>query len=291
MADFLVIGALALDRPVWLEAALERGGRMGGRTLGGQLAPRLGGGGANAGVALVKAGHRVRVASLVASDTDGSQAVAMATAAGLDTTLVGRRPGESRTTLVLIEPDGERLVLGLDVDRARMSLPLLPSPEDHPGIQPGGVYVRAGFPGAAAWADQSRGPVVVHWPAPNYAGPADVVVCSADDLEPGVLAAPFEAARAVFGARLAAIVVTHGGDGARAHCAEATFAVRPPPAEVVDATGAGDTFAAGLLEALCAGAGLEAALQHACAWGAVTVGLASSAPVDAPAGAYRPFVP
>ncbi len=290
MADFLVIGALALDRPVWLEGALERGGRVAGRSLEAQLGPRLGGGGANAGVALVKAGHRVAVASLVASDAGGDQTIALADAAGLDTALVGRRPGESRTTLILIEPDGERLVLGLDIDRARLVLPPLPSPADQPGVQPDGVYVRAAFPGADAWAAHSRGPVVVHWPAPNYAGPADVVVCSADDLEPAVLAAPFDAARAVFGSRLSAIVVTHGADGASAYSAGAPITVRPPPAHVVDSTGAGDVFAAGLLEALSAGASMIRALDQACAWGAVTVGLASSAPVDAAPGAYRPFV-
>lgn len=290
MADFLVIGALALDRPVWLEGALERGGRVAGRSLEASLGPRLGGGGANAGVALVNAGHRVAVASLVASDAGGDQTIALADAAGLDTGLVGRRPGESRTTLILIEPDGERLVLGLDIDRARLVLPPLPSPADRPGVHPDGVYVRAAFPGAEAWAAHSRGPVVVHWPAPNYAGPADVVVCSADDLEPAVLAAPFEAARAAFGSRLSAIVVTHGADGASAYSAGAPITVRPPPAQVVDSTGAGDVFAAGLLEALSAGASMIRALDQACAWGAVTVGLASSAPVDAAPGAYRPFV-
>ncbi|MDP1618587.1 PfkB family carbohydrate kinase [Phenylobacterium sp.] len=291
MADFLVIGALALDRPVWLEGALERGGRVAGRSLEAQLGPRLGGGGANAGVALAKAGHRVTLASLVASDAGGDQSIAMAMAAGLDVALVGRRPGESRTTLILIEPDGERLVLGLDIDRARLVLPPLPSPQDHPEIQPGGVFVRAAFPGADAWAARSRGPVVVHWPAPNYAGPADVVVCSADDLDPAVLAAPFEAAQAVFGSRLSSIVVTHGAGGASAYSAGEPVTVRPPSADVVDSTGAGDVFAAGLLEALSAGAGMERALEQACAWGAVTVGLASSAPVDAGPGVYRPFAP
>ncbi|MDP2212383.1 PfkB family carbohydrate kinase [Phenylobacterium sp.] len=289
MADFLVIGALALDRPVWLEGRLERGGRMAGRSLMGRLGPRLGGGGANAGVALAKAGHIARLASLASADDGGGESIAMAKAASLDITLVGRRPGASRTTLILIEPDGERLVLGLDFDRARITLPALPSPSDHPEVQPDGVYVRAAYPGSDAWASHSRGPVVVHWPAPTYAGPADVVICSADDLDPGVLASPFEAARAVFGPRLSAIVVTHGAGGASAYSMSAPIIVRAPPAMVIDSTGAGDVFAAGLLEALTAGAGMEAALQHACAWGAVTVGLASSAPVDAGPGAYRPF--
>ena len=291
MADFLVIGALALDRPVWLERGLERGGRVAGRSLAGRLEGRLGGGGANAGVALTKAGHRVSLASLVAADDGGDQVVALAEAAGLDTSLVGRRPGESRTTLILIDPDGERLVLGLDLDRARLVLPPLPSPGDHAATQADGVYVRAAFPGAEAWAAYSRGPVVVHWPSPTYAGPADVVVCSADDLGAEILADPFRAARTVLGPRLSAIVVTHGAEGACAHTADNQITARVAPVQVIDSTAAGDVFAAGLLEALSAGAGLEAALQHACVWGANTVGLASSAPIDAPPHAFRPFSP
>ena len=51
MADFLVIGALALDRPIWLSGPLEPGARLLGRTLDGALAPRLGGGAANAATA------------------------------------------------------------------------------------------------------------------------------------------------------------------------------------------------------------------------------------------------
>lgn len=289
MANFLVIGALALDRPVWLEGPLEKGGRVAGRSLEARLAPRLGGGGANAGVALRKAGHQVRLASLVAGDAGGDDAIAMAKAAGLDVALVGRRPGESRITLILIEPDGERLVMGLDLDRGRLILPPLPAPADHLEVQPDGLYLRAAFPGAEAWAAVSRGPVVVHWPAPHYRGRADVVVCSADDLDAATLAAPFDAAQAVFGAGLTAIVVTHGAAGASAFDGGAPITVRPPAAEVVDATGAGDVFAAGLLEALSAGASMEQALTQACHWGAVTVGLKSSAPVEAAAGLYRPF--
>ncbi len=289
MADFLVIGALALDRPVWLEGPLERGGRVTGHSLQGRLAPRLGGGGANAGVALLRAGHRVHLASLVAADPGGDAAIAMARAAGLDVRLVDRRPGESRTTLILIEPDGERLVMGLDLDRGRLVLPPLPAPADHPEMQPDGLYVRAAFPGSEAWAAISRGPVVLHWPAPTYQGRADVVVCSADDLDSATLDAPFEAAQRVLGSGLQAIVVTHGASGASAYSAEAPITVRPPPAKVIDATGAGDVFAAGLLDALSAGAGMAPALVQACAWGAATVGLTSSAPVDAGPGLYRPY--
>jgi len=288
MAAFLVIGALALDRPIWLSTPLQRGGRVSGRSLDQRLAPRLGGGGANAGVALAKSGAEVRVASVVSADADGDQVLTLAKAAGLDVSLVRRREGPSRTTLILIDPDGERLVLGLDPAAAPYALPDLPSPEDAPGDRPDGVFIRSAFPGASAWAARATGPVVLHWPAPTYDGPADVVVCSADDLPAEMLATPFEAARRALGPRLSWVVVTYGADGVRAHDGSDELFVSPPPARAVDSTGAGDVFAAGLMEALTAGAPMAAALAHASAWGAATVELASSAPVDAPAGAYRP---
>ena len=59
----------------------------------------------------------------------------------------------------------------------------------------------------------------------------------------------------------------------------------------MDTTGAGDCFAAGLLEALTAGAEMEQALVQACAWGAVAVGLEASAPLDGVFPAFRPGEP
>ncbi|MGZ3315001.1 MAG: PfkB family carbohydrate kinase [Caulobacteraceae bacterium] len=78
----------------------------------------------------------------------------------------------------------------------------------------------------------------------------------------------------------AAGAVAHGRDGVR-------IAAKAPPAVTLDATGAGDVFAAGLLDALTGGAAMDQALAHACAWGAAAAGLDSSAPVGAPAGTFR----
>jgi hypothetical protein len=44
MSRILIVGALAWDRPVWLEAPVASGIRLRGRTLGGALEGRLGGG-------------------------------------------------------------------------------------------------------------------------------------------------------------------------------------------------------------------------------------------------------
>ena len=286
MAKLVVIGALALDRPVRLSGPPGPGARLMGTSLDGVLAGRLGGGGANAAVALARAGHHVRLVSTVADDEDGGQAVAFAQAAGLDTGLIQRRPGGSRRTLIFIDPTGERLVLSLDP--GPLVLPSLPPPS---GDEIEGLYVRTPYPGAADWAEACCGPVVAHWPCPGFAGPCDVLVASADDCDAPTLAEPFRAGRAQVGVRLSAFVITHGGGVVVAHGERGEVRVEPSPAPVLDATGAGDVFAAGLLDALTHGAGLEPALVHACAWGAIAVGLESSAPTTGVFPAFRPDAP
>lgn len=212
MAKLVVIGALALDRPIRLSGPPAPGARLTGRSLEGALAGRLGGGGANAGAAL----------------------------------------------------------------------PSLPAP----GAETiDGLYVRAPYPGAGAWAEASVGPVVAHWPCPGFEGPCDVLVASADDCDAVTRADPLGAGRAQVGGRLSSFVMTHGADKVVAHGAQGRIEASPPPATVVDATGAGDVFAAGLLDALVAGAGMDRALRHACGWGATAVGVEGSAPLD---GDFRP---
>ncbi|UTP38494.1 hypothetical protein M9M90_14875 [Phenylobacterium sp. LH3H17] len=78
MAELVVIGALALDRPVRVNQPPAPGARLMGHSLGGMLAGRLGGGGANAGVALVRAGHSVRLAAAIAEDADADVALGQA---------------------------------------------------------------------------------------------------------------------------------------------------------------------------------------------------------------------
>jgi sugar/nucleoside kinase (ribokinase family) len=287
MSTLLVIGALALDRPIWLDGPLRSGGRLRARTLDGALEGRLGGGAANSGCALLAAGHEVLAASVLADDADGLRARALAAAAGLDVRLVVSRPGTSPRTLVLLDPAGERTIIGLDGSRP-IPQPKLAPPSGYPPLGPDGVFVRTAYDGAADWARMTAGPVILHWPAPTYEGEADVVVVSAEDLPEQLARSPFPAAAARLGPRLGWVVVTHGRDGAVAHGRNSVrIEARPAPANMRDATGAGDVFAAGLLDALVASAGMGNALRHACAWGAAAAELDGSAPVDAPPGTFR----
>jgi ribokinase len=285
---FMVIGAAALDRPVWLSGPMRAGARVQGRSLGEGLQGRLGGGGANAGVALAKAGHEVLLAASPSAEPDGAEILDLCRAAGLNVRFSALRPGRGGQTLIFIEPDGERIVMGLDKHDGPLPAIAAP-PADLPVID--GLFVRATYPGAAAWAAAATGPVLLHQPATDYAGPADVIVASSDDLDDAALLDPFGHGRRRLHPdqreRLQWVVVTHGARGAVAHgaseCVEAPAAAA---ACVRDTTGAGDVFAAGLLEALAAGAPMRNALRQACAWGAVAVGQEGSAPVDAPPEAF-----
>ena len=83
---------------------------------------------------------------------------------------------------------------------------------------------------------------------------------------------PLEAAR-VLARRVPLVVVTCGADGVIACSADEEIALPATPQRPVDTTGAGDSFTAGLVRALAAGAGLRAALTLGSLTASRTVGL------------------
>jgi len=215
MSRILILGTLAWDRPIWLEAPVARGGRLRGRTLAGALKGRLGGGGANAGTPLVSSGHDVAVMSLVSDEGDGPLIMAAAAAAGIDLSAVARTRGRGGQTLLLIEPGGERIVLGLDshwpreVDSGDLSALALAAQRAR--IKPSALYVRSPLPGAADLMKAIEGPVIVHWPtSSDVLANAPILVGSADDLPPGTSQHPYASARASGATSLRACIVTQG---------------------------------------------------------------------------------
>ncbi len=75
-----------------------------------------------------------------------------------------------------------------------------------------------------------------------------------------------------------AVAATCAGDGATWRDARGAWATGAPAVEVVDATGAGDAFDAGLLVAWLGGAGPEDALRSGCATAARAVGRSGARP-------------
>lgn len=304
MSRFLIFGAVAWDRLVRLSGPLMSGGRLSGVVEpdphGGIAGGRLGGGGANAAAALLSAGHEAAIYAPVPEDAVGDDMIAALKLMTVDMRFIRRVEGSKGATLILIEPNGERVVLGLQPHnedahtlwkRAR-DLLVPPSLNAMQSYDPRGVYLRAPLPGYEATARLEGAVVVAHWPfgRAQDTAEADVLIGSRDDL--GANATPqfaFNAARQIAGERLKWAIVTAGGDGGVIYGPEGyEQSFLAAPVEQVDTTGAGDTFAAGVLEALCAGADIAEAARHGAAWGATTAGLIGAAE-RRPPGFYTPW--
>jgi sugar/nucleoside kinase (ribokinase family) len=279
MARLWVIGNVNADEVVRLDAPPWPGAHLAGRPQG----VRLGGGGANAAVALALAGHGVTLHACVGDDPAGADMVAACRARGLDVAGLRRLPGRATTRhLILIDPDGERTLIA---NRTITPADLDPPPTDDGTAD--GLLVKTFAPRLAPLMASVavRAPVVAHAPPPDMAAwPATVWVTSETEATAVDPSSPWVSARAWAGGALRWVVVTRGADGAEAYGPDGAHLRAPahPVARVVDATGAGDVFAAGLLDALV-GQGADAiapALDHAGRWAARTIQADGSIPPD-----------
>ncbi len=280
----VVVGDLATD-----VVAVLSGEPAPGSDRPATIRSRGGGAGANVAAHLAVLGLPVVLAGCVGDDAAGTALVAELRAAGVRTA-VRTVPGAASGTIVsLVEPDGQRSMLA---DRgANLDL----RADDVPPPGPGGHLHLSGYtllherPRAAGLAalaaaraagctvsvdPASTGPLtasgVERWRA-DTAG-IDLLVPNADEarLLSGC-ADVTEAARALAG-RHRAVAVTLGADGA-VWAAGSSLVHRPAhPADVVDTTGAGDAFTAGLLSVWLTGGEPAAALDAGLARAAVVVG-------------------
>lgn len=254
---------------VGLSARLRPGTHLGATPLG----RRLGGGAAGTGLPLLHAGHRVTLVTAIGADETGAWLARELESAGADLTAVVRLEGSSTHSLVLIDPAGERTVVNLH--RCREADP----PDRLRRIEADCVYVRSRELELAPLLAEttSRCRVVAHVPPVAAAArPAHVLLASASDLAPEALAQAWSLGREIAGETLEWFVVTRGARGAEAYAADRRLAVSAPAVDVVDTTGAGDAFAAGLVHALVSGAGMEVALRTAVVWGSASVACRSS---------------
>lgn len=270
MARIAVLGTLAVDRVVRLDAPLAVGGHQQGQALD----DRVGGGAANAAVALARAGHQVTLVSAVGDDAPGRFLCAELAGLGIDTSEIAVLPAATSHSLLLVDPAGERTIVNLQRLHA-------PAPERLLALAADCVYVRSRAEGLAPLLARlaSTTPVVAHVPpCGDGAVPARVLVGSAPDLDAAFLADPYAAGQRASAGLAAWTVITHGADGATAHGPDADLHQPALPVTPVDTTGAGDCFAAGLVHGLAAGAPMARCLAIAAAWGAAAVGCDGSLP-------------
>ena len=250
---------------------------------------RGGGAGANVAVHLARLGIAVALVGCIGDDAAGTGLAAELAAAGVALRL-RTVPGAATGTIVsLVEPGGQRSMLadrGANLDLRTDDVPA-PVPGGHlhlsgytlldPGPRSAGLAALEAAVAAGCTVSldpASSGPLIRYGVDRWLADTAAATLLLPNAEEAGLLtgcADPADAARALAG-RHPVVAVSLGADGAL--WASGDLLVHRPahPTEVVDTTGAGDAFAAGLLAAWLASPQVDPAV-------ALDAGLARAAAV------------
>jgi ribokinase len=256
-----------------------------------RIVQRGGGAGANVAAWLARAGAAVTLIGRVGGDAAGREVAEGLRAEGVDTRLATDPARPTGTCVVLVEPGGERSMLP-DAG-ANAGLEAAPLPDDathlhlagyallHPGSRPAAraMLADASARGLSVSVDpSSTAPLVRAGAAAFFEWIAGTQLLLPNRDEAAALTGmrdPKAAARAL-SAHAREVVVKLGTQGAL--WTDGSTQVRAPAVDVqvVDTTGAGDAFAAGLLAARLAGAGPADALGAGCALAAEAVGRAGA---------------
>ncbi|MDF0533400.1 PfkB family carbohydrate kinase [Shewanella sp. A32] len=269
MANILLVANLNCDRLLLLNKALRTGGRFhyqdGGR--------RLGGGGANTGIGLEWAGHKVALVSQLGRDELGDWVLAEAGMQGLDCRRVQRHEGSTSEILLVMTPDGERTIIRPERPRFQLAAPPRWSEWD-------ALYLNTSAEGAVSWALTAlpQTLVVAQLAKDDRSRPCHVLLSSHSDMHERTTLPPWEFAQQIAGEALRYFIVTEGEQGARLYRVDGELQVPAVMANVVDTTGAGDVYAAGLIHGLLSGLAIEQAMQEAAIWGAYAVASETSVP-------------
>ncbi|MEZ5408246.1 MAG: PfkB family carbohydrate kinase [Acidimicrobiales bacterium] len=301
----LVVGAVNVDLVVGGLARLPAPGE----TVAGDGLRTFGGGkGANAAVAAARAGAPVALVAAVGADAHGDGALDGLRADGVDCSGVAVLADQSTgVALILVDGRGENLIaLGPGANGA------LPAEHVTAALGErlagaGCVVVSTEIPGPVALAAVTPAvtagvPCILN-PAPVTpevvtalaAGDLAGVILTPNATELGQLAPDGDTAeeRAATLARRtgAPVVVTLGGDGCLVAQPDGTTETLPAhPVEVVDTTGAGDTFTGVLAARLAAGADLGAAAATAVAAASLSVTAAGARTGMPTAAALAPYL-
>lgn len=289
-----VVGAINVDLVVSSERLPGPG-----ETVVGRGPESFGGGkGANAAVAAARAGAEVLLVGAVGSDQTGDETLAALAGEGIDVGGVARLEGEpTGVALIVVDTGGENQIAvgaganaGLDAAAVRAAL--------EPRVAGlGCVLVSTEIPHEAVLAAvdvaTEAGVRCVVNPAPptpavvESIGRGALLTPNVGELEEllgrlgeAVSDGDTAAGRVLAGARVlsqlsgAPAIVTRGGDGVLLVAEDGQVELPAPPAEVVDTTGAGDTFNGVLAARLAAGDELERAAAYGVA--AASISVASS---------------
>lgn len=261
----VVLGGVGIDDVITLPGPLTPGGF----TQATAHQSRPAGCALNVATALASTGRPTVLVGCVGTDYAAQVLLRAAVVAGVEPRL-RTVAGPSARSLVLVEPDGERTIIGVTdglLDQLDTTGELLNAddvlvlPSWRPSFAELLAYARAlgclTVVGLRALADPAAPQATVAVGAERELGDVDPI--GAND-------------------RFGTIVVTAGVAGASAHQHDVVLHQPALPASALDATGAGDAFLAGFVHTFTTGVPLSQCLLTATAWGGATVEVASSVP-------------
>lgn len=279
----VVVGSANAD----LVARTPRLPASGETVLGTSLRTHAGGKGLNQAVAAARDGAPVAFAGAVGADANAAMLRAALTDAGVDVTALRTVDGPSGTALISVDEAGANTIVVVPGANAAVSAEALPD------VGPGVVLLlqlEIPLPAvrAAVAVGRAAGAVVVLNAAPATEL-ADALLADLDHLvvnegEASLIAGtdagadPSTVASALL-RRVRSVVVTLGGAGALALSRGGDeLRVPAPTVDVVDTTGAGDTFVGVFAAALADGKSVPDAVRRAVAAGALSVTRAGAVP-------------
>ncbi len=263
-----VLGSVNLD----LVARADHLPSPGETVTGAALARHPGGKGANQALAARRLGADVALVTRVGDDGHAVEALKLLRAEGVDLSGCAVDPDEpTGVALIAVAASGENQIVVAPGANATLT------PDRLGKVREGALICQLELPveTVALAVGQATGFVCVNLaPAAEVAASvlerADLIVVNAGEAE-------------FYGKRLdvarGLVAVTHGASGARLlKGGEAVATTSPPPVAAIDTTGAGDAFVAALTVALLEEQPPQAALEFACAAGALAATRAGAQP-------------
>jgi len=274
MSNILLLANLNCDRVLQLDKPLLTGDRHHYKDLG----RRLGGGGANTGIGLILAGHHAALVSQIGNDDTADWLLAEASLHGLDCSLLQRNNLVTPELLLLMTPDKERTIV-------RPERPLFELQNQPDFSHWDALYINSSAVNASVWANAAlpQTLVVAQLAKDERARPCHVLITSKSDLEHHQFTnksdeSIWEYAHGIAGPQLRHFIVTDSEQGAVVYEQNVSIHVPAIPSNIVDTTGAGDTFAAGVIDALLADKPIIEAINQGARWAAIAVSTPSSIP-------------
>ncbi|MFT7684360.1 MAG: sulfofructose kinase [Moritella dasanensis] len=274
MSNILLLANLNCDRVLQLDRPLATGCRHYYADNG----RRLGGGGANTGLGLIYAGHKVALVSQVGNDKTADWLLAEASIQGLDCSLLQRNDLDTPELLLVMTPDGERTII-----RPQRPVFTLGAAPDMSQWQ--ALYINSSAVGCERWAHAALEStlVVAQLAKDSRCRPCHVLVSSKSDMNNQGINTNnhhdiWQYGLQIAGDQLRHFIITDGEHGAVAYNQHQAISVAAVAASVIDTTGAGDAFASGLMHGLLANQAIAQAMTTGSEWAAIAVATASSIP-------------